>query len=478
MEVLGTIEDFSSVPLGLFEKGFLDSWRWTPDFRQEAREWSRLEVVAMPEGAGRGLHVRLNDPRALTGDAKTILRLAPFYPPEADAVRIRLKVLSGQASIYIGGPTAYYGNSDFFTEPQTIRAEEDPKWVEVVFNFNHPTWRNYRRSGFSTDAPRNYYNRWAQEPVGVYLAPDSLGEFLIDRIDLVALGEGKPFAKFAPGQVDPVQTVADFEDGRRDQVFNLYMSAAEADWFEQSWTRTKPLRFEPMQLAVIDAGLNGRKALECKGRTAEEVHCTGVRTNGAAQSNAISVTLKVDAPEQSNSLVGAGPVVPVDFLIFVAPLERAFPWQSVAASEKLRASGGSGFDYQLTHRTIASRTDLDFAIYQTRRYLVPGEWSRLVLPMVDFTCVYGQGTMRGRLLDHAPLEGREVAAIAWLNPWCRLGLRDAPVVTCIDDLSFVQVPGSAEELRSFWQVPDIKLLRHREEVSPGVRRRHTWLPEE
>jgi len=173
MSVIGMVEDFDSAPVALFQKGFLEINRWSEDFRQRARAWSRIEVVA--EGAGKALRVNVSDPQAFTSGAGSFLRLALCFPPEADALRIRLKVLSGQISIYIGGPTAYYGNSDVFTEPQTIRAMAKPEWVEVVCNFNHPTWRNCRRSGFSTDAPRNYYNRWAQEHAGVFLAPDSLG---------------------------------------------------------------------------------------------------------------------------------------------------------------------------------------------------------------------------------------------------------------------------------------------------------------
>ena len=299
---LGMVENFDSTPIGPFQKGFLEIHRWSEDFRQRARAWSRIEVV--PEGEGKALRVVVSDAQAFTSGAGSFLRLAPYFPPEADALRIRVKVLSGQVSIYIGGPTAYYGNSDVFTEPQTIRASAKPEWVEVVFNFNHPTWRNYRCSGFSTDAPRNYYNRWAQEHVGVFLAPDSLGECLIDDIELIALGEGKTFATFTPAQIQPVKAIADFENGNYDQAFNLYMAAAEAEWFDESWIRTKPLRFEPMQLAVIDTGLDGLKSLECRGRTAEEVHCTGVRTSGAADANAIAVTLNVETPDQRNTLVG------------------------------------------------------------------------------------------------------------------------------------------------------------------------------
>lgn len=470
---LGIVENFDAESAGPFQKGFIEIHRWSEEFRQRARAWSSIDVV--PEGPGKALRVVVSDAQAFTSGAGSLLRLAPYFPPEADALRIRLKVLSGHVSIYIGGPTAYYGNSDVFTEPQNVRAKAKPEWVEVILNFNHPTWRNYRRSGFSTDAPRNYYNRWAQEHVGVFLAPDSLGECIIDDIEVIALGEGKPFAIFSAYQIRPVQTIADFEDGKHDQAFTLYMPAAEAEWFDESWIRSKPLRFEPMTLALIDTGLNGHKSLECRGRTAEEVHCTGVRTTGTADANAIAVKLNVKAPEQRNTLVGTGPVVPLDFLVFVASDGKAFPWQSLSPSAELRAKGGPGFDYNLTHRDIASRMDLDFAIYQTRRYLKPGEWSEQVLPTADFTCVYGQGAMRDRFTQHLPLLCGEVIAVAWLNPWCRLGQRDSPVITCIDELSFVNVPGSPVDHQSFWQVPQIEQLLHHDEDPPGLRIRHFWL---
>ncbi|GEP43212.1 hypothetical protein BGE01nite_25030 [Brevifollis gellanilyticus] len=467
------VEDFDSAPTGTFQKGFLDIHRWTEEFRQRARAWSSIEVT--PEGSGKALRVCVSDPQAFTAGAGSFLRLAPYYPPETDALRLRVKVLTGQVSIYVGGPTAYYGNSDVYSEPQTIHASAKLEWVEIICHLNHPTWRNYRRSGFSTEAPRNYYNRWAQEDVGVFLAPDSLGECLIDDIEILALGEGKPFASFAPEQVQEVKQIVTFEDGKLDHVFNLYMAAAEAEWFDESWIRSRHLRFKPMQLEVNDSGLKGLNVLECKGATAEEVQCTGVRTSGA-DANGIRLTINVHAPGQSNSLVGAGAIVPMDFLVFVAADGQAFPWESLEPSAELRAKGGPGFDYNLTHRVIAARKDLNFAIYQTRRYLKPDEWTHLVLPTADFTCIYGQGSMRDRFLNHDDLRSEEVIAFAWLNPWCRQGRRDEPVTTSVEKLSFVKVPGTAAEHRSFWQVPDVKQLQHRDEESPGLRKLHIWLP--
>ncbi|HBJ83591.1 MAG TPA: hypothetical protein DDZ88_06925, partial [Verrucomicrobiales bacterium] len=91
---LGRVENFDSAPVAPFQKGFLEIHRWNEDFRQRARAWSSIEVV--PEGEGKALRVRVTDPQAFTSGAGAILRLAPYFPPEADALRIRVKVLSGQ----------------------------------------------------------------------------------------------------------------------------------------------------------------------------------------------------------------------------------------------------------------------------------------------------------------------------------------------------------------------------------------------
>lgn len=473
---VGVLIDFDGAKTGVFQRGYLESSRWPAEQQQRAAGWSRMEVVT--EGGGGALRIQVHDAQVFDDGPKSFLRLAPYFPPEADAVRIRLKVMKGKVAVHIGGPTAYYGNSDVFTEPQTARAADKPEWAEVVCNFNHPTWRNHRRAGFSMDAPRNYYSRWAQEPVGVFLTADSGSEVVIDRIDVVALGEGRPFATFAPDQVQKVGTIADFEGAGRDAAFTLYMAAAEAEWFEESWRRSKPLRFEPMRLSLVDAGMEGRKSLSCLGKTAEEVHCAGVQTRGVAEANAIGISLNVDAPGQRNTLAGAGVVMPVDFLVFVAPEGKPFPWERLAASAELRALGGPGFDCQLTHRVIAGDKDLHFAMYQTRRYLKPGEWTRQVLPVADFTCIYGQGDMRARFLNHEPLRSGEVVAVAWLNPWCRVGQRDEPVITQVDEMSFVKVPGTAAEHVSFWQVPDVRRLRHHSEPGQYQGRKHVWLPED
>lgn len=474
--VLGTIIDFAGEAIGPYRQGFLESPRWTEELRRQAAPLSRVEVVEGTDAGRKALRVVVHDPLPFSTGPLALLRLAPYLPPDADVVRIHVTAIAGRFQVHVGGPTAYYANSDVFTAPQTFVAGAEPRRIAVDFNLHHPLWRNYRRAGWSTDANRNYYQRWAQEPMGVFVSSEGAGEFLLERVEVVSRGQGRKFPEFAADQVRTVRTIADFEDDRSPPTFNLYMADGEVEWFEQSWKREKPLRFTPAEIrTTFDADRKSR-VLVASGPAAEEVHCASVKTAGAAEANAFRLELRHDAPDYRNTVVGQGRAEAIDVLVFVAPPDQPFSWDSFGPDPQWRTEGKSGFDYQLSYRAIRARQDADFAVYQTRRYVRPGTWSTLVLPAADFVCVYGSGAYRDRFLQNRPLACDDVMAVAWLNPWCRIGRREATVTVSIDDLAFVNVPGDAESQRSFWQIDDTDQIRWVDETVGTVRRRHMLLP--
>lgn len=468
---LGTVLDFSAVELGPYQRGFFDHWRWDETQRDRARAASNLEIV---ENDGRKcLRVRVTDASLLAPGPLPLLRLAPFYPPEADVLRLHVKVIAGKVRAFAGGPTAYYANSDVYTRTEALAAASEPQWATLDFSLNHPLRRNFRRSGFSTDAERNYYNRWAQEPLGVFLDAGTSGEFLLERVEVLSRGEGRPFPKFASDAVTSVQRISAFEDIRdREALFTLYMAANEVEWFDESWRREKPLRFTPARLEIVDAEETPRgKVLRHRGPSAEEVHCAGIRTAGATEANALRLAVRHDAPDYNNRLVGVGRAEALDVLVIVAPSKRPAVWQAFAASDELRKLPGPGFDFQLSYRILRERQDLDFAVYQTRRYVKPREWTTLVLPAADFVCIYGSGSYRDRFVRNQPLTCGDVTAVAWLNPWCRSGRGNSEVTLELDDLAFVRVPGNPTRLRSFWQLDAGATVEWRELAAPPGRER-------
>lgn len=475
---LGTVAEFARHELGPYRGGFLDHPRRDEDFRRRARAGSTVEIVSDADLDTQVLRVRVTDASLFAEGPLPLLRLAPFYPPEADALRFRVKVVSGKVRAFAGGPTAYYGNSDVFTKSAELSAAVEPQWADLDISLNHPLRRNNRRAGFSTDAERNYYSRWAQEPLGVFLEVGTVGEFLIERIECVSRREGRPFKNYERRDVQTIRWIADFNgDASAEDLFTLYMADGEEEWFEESWRREKPLRFAPQQLEIVPETVYPRrgKVLEAVGTFAEEVHCAGIRTTGAPGANAIRFDVRHDARDYANTVVGWGYAEPLDVLVFVAPQKPATPWQAFAASDELRKLPGPGFDFQFAYRRIRERQDVDFAIYQTRRYLTPREWTTLVLPAADFVCVYGSGAYRERFLRNQPLTCDDVTAVAWLVPWCRAGRSAGGVKLRLDDFVFVRVPGSAAEHRSFWQLPADAKVEWRESSRPPYGRERIML---
>jgi len=456
--VLGTVADFAKVDIGPYQRGYLDFWRWSPEFRKQAESASRVEIVADAPLNKHLLRVEVSDAAIFAQGAVPWLRLAPFYPPEADTLRLRVKVVRGELRAFVGGPTAYYANSDVYTRTERLAAEEQPVWSVLDFDLHHPLRRNYRRAGFSTDAERVMYNRWAQEPLGVFLDAGTNGEFLVESIELIARGMGRPFPAFNAADVKTVKPIANFDAGRLANTFTLYMADGEAEWYDESWKRTRPLRFTPAELSFEHNRERNSDVLVARGPSAEEVHCAGVHTRGTAEANAIQVAVHHDAPEYQNTVVGIGRAEAIDFLVFVAPAKQPDALDRFKASAELRQHAGPGFDYQLSYRLIRNQHDADFAIYQTRRYVTPRTWTTLTLPAADFVCVYGSGSYRERLTKNQPLTCDDVMAIAWLNPWCRAGRGQSAVTLRLDDLAFVHVPGTTDSHRSFWQpAPSINI---------------------
>ena len=97
--------------------------------------------------------------------------------------------------------------------------------------------------------------------------------------------------------------------------------------------------------------------------------------------------------------------------------------------------------------------DLQTKLNHARRFLVKEEWTDLVIPFADFTCIVGAGEYAPWLTEQRPLTGEEMIAVLFLVAFPRAGRGEA--IITVDNIAAVQVPGEPDELRSFWQVPDV-----------------------
>jgi hypothetical protein len=436
--------------------------------------------VSIPKGfdwSGKGWSGNQSQPME---SALLSVLASPFLPPEADAVRMRVKVASGRAIITVGSPVSQMGNSDVFCDPQWVDADKDHEWKNVVISLNHRLIRNYRRPNFTRDLPVIYYTRWAQEPLMLYLLslpeplrPNEETVLFIDQIELLATGEGHPFLSFADSMIVTTSVIADFESTQdMSRVCSVGHGYSIVKSFESGYRRQadarKPDPYPAPQFSLV-AGRDGKKALQAECVWAEEGQIVTVKTSGDTKANAVRFTLKPDYSTKSRTGVAefawnGSKASSVDFIIFVSPKGSDFPWHDLEANGELKqafkASGYTGpenrYDYLLTaeKNTCVTVPDIrqagSFGFYFARRHMKAGTWSSVTIPFSDFICVYGQGACKPLQLQQRSLAPETIAAIGILAPF-----GSGHGTLSLDDITYVHVPDAPEELHSFWQVPDV-----------------------
>jgi len=427
----------------------------------------------------------------------------PYLPPEADAIRMKVKVVSGRTIIAPGCPVSQMGNSDVLCDPQLVEARGDA-WQTVEFSLNNNLVRNFRRANFTKDLPVVYFTRWAQEPIYLYLValPEKLRpaedtEIYIDQVELISKGEGRPFPKIEGSKIKEVSSIADFTNGQgMENVFSVAHGYSISKAFEAGYRRNIPpgassfpeymrktcpfmneegFLYTAPRYSFAD-GPEGRKFLQAECEWAEEGQIITFKTQGDVNANAFKFTLKADYPALSKPSIYSFDVdgkktLAVDIIVFVSPKGADFPWNDIGATDELKQSykdsgykgPGSKYDYLLTtDRSKCIKVGEigqagAFGFYSTRRHVPAGEWSDIVVPFADFICVYGQGSCKDMQAKQLPLSPGNISAIGVLAPY---GTGHGAI--SFQKASYVSVPGNPAELRSYWQVPDpakIKMIK-------------------
>ncbi len=401
----------------------------------------------------------------------------PHLPPEVDVVRLRCKVLEGSFQLSAGGPVIQAGTSDVFADPVEVTAENCKEWRVIDLSLNHRLMRNFRRARYSKDSPVIYHSRWAQEDFCLVGLKKSTGVILIDQIEFVSMGEGRPFPRFEPASIRHVSKICDFEDegdlGRVASIIHGYDSGqGQEDSFVQSWRRNPlepnvarwsdknalKLDHEPVRLGITNGASLGRKALSASAHFAEEHSYGLIRVPREPHANAFRFVMKVtgrspDLRTDPRNYWGTA----VDFLVLVGEESGPFPWDMLAASEELRRHPGPGFDYEISLKRTAGLT---FGYYHARRLFYDDRWTTVVIPFADFACGYGQGPLAETFRKQLPLNGSRIVGIMYTGP-----IRFEMEIV-IDEVSYVHVPGAPEELQSYWQDQDPSTI---------VLTEHSWL---
>lgn len=164
----------------------------------------------------------------------------------------------------------------------------------------------------------------------------------------------------------------------------------------------------PPQLSLKQAG--DRMCLAIRKQFSEEVAFGGLKLRGVDDANAIEVSLRAD-PD-----IPRPREVVVDILLVTSSGGAAgFDWREFAPSDEWRSVPELAFSYYLGG---APPIRQDVAFFHCRRTVQPGTWTRLLLPLRDFLCCYGQGAVSGRAFqEQAAPDPRGMVAIGFLVPF-------------------------------------------------------------
>jgi len=416
----------------------INFWRWTDAEKKAADTFSRIELLADPDRPGKVFQASIQQNLPKTADFYPLFPLVDYLPPEAEALRMRVKVVTGKFELTAGSPTVYFGNSDAYTKTQIL---EPGDWRTIELSLIRDLWRNYRRPIFSRESPLIYYTRWVQEPMRIMVSSQSWGEIWIDDVELIGRGEGKPFPVF------PKEAV------KSRQAFDLaqaFTYATDSREFDLSYTPGKEAMRKPAVLRhegdVLHATLRG----------IEEMSFIAIPAAVPAEANAFRITLTLE-----NEIVGERGNV-LDVVPLIAP-KGQFSWDRFRPSAEQLASGKTGFSYCLSpERTEGS----SWGFYHARRPVPNRERTELVIPFADFICASGTGELRDRHQKQQPLAAGEIVAVALLTPF---GQGRVETAYTIEKVEAVTVAGNEKDWVSYPQADLSKLTLERRQADQGGR---------
>ncbi|HUF61617.1 MAG TPA: hypothetical protein VMN36_06040 [Verrucomicrobiales bacterium] len=550
-EVVETLMDFENPNSSA--TGALTSFRWSDELEEWRGLLSGRERVEDPDAPGNhALRLWVHDAFPWTSESDPgsagfwliefydiLSLLNGFIPPEADALRIRVKPIRGQFRFCLWQIPLTMATGDAYTDLRVAHAlEAGQGWQTIDFPLNHDLQRNFRRRDWSLNSPSTYFTRWIQEVLHVSMVrlpgaeflplesaatePERYSELLLDDLQFVNLGEGAPFlevtedpvrpVQIAPEEIEEVVLAADFEGGERHgRAVTLTLQPAVLEGVEDDGTGgyLKPRYFyAPGNSGGLDVGGDGRidtawhlpatlseaaegsqgifpgggaASLRAVMKGYESQSWFGVEMPGTTEANAVELLVKMSHPQ-----IGLDRLV-VDLLGYTTPVaeRNAFPhdalgrpswspadavpedpavWREVTANAVIdgqtRVLRPLNFDYFFDQPRTRGMAGLSYAFYHARRIVNNGEWSRLVIPLADFQCAWGQRSSEPRFMLQQALDPAELILLVMTSPWRQLR-RDTEFL--VDSIRLVRIPVEGVAHRSYWQHPDVSVFGLRRE---------------
>lgn len=441
--------------LSPFEPRPITSWRWSPEQKANASRFSEMSI-ATDESGSRIWKVRVTSELPFFHPYLELISLGTNYlPPDADAIRLKVRAISGNISLTFGGPTAYFGNSDVFLRPIQIKASEKPSdWFTAEFSLHHGLIRNFRRSSFSRESPTIHYARWTQEPTYAYLLRGSAGEAHFKDIEIIAQGQSQPFPATIIDASKPPHAIVNVSSPQSSsRPFTALVGDTESEFV------STPSQHLPATMSSETDSAEGA-VLKIRGRFSEEVSAVGFDIKPPASGDTFALRIKLDSSIPAH-IAPDTPANPLDILIYESSESSRFEWKPFIRSDDTAHAGPARFDRNLTHANFLRNSDASVAIYHARRFLPQQTWTDLTIPLEDFVCIYAQGHLIAQFQNQQSPRSESLAAIALLPPWPRKGRPESTLnVQTIQLVTRLHPPLQ----RSYYQPPVrpfIKSAKHR-----------------
>jgi hypothetical protein len=156
--------------------------------------------------------------------------------------------------------------------------------------------------------------------------------------------------------------------------------------------------------------------------------------------NAIAVDLRVTSPLPIEQ-------VSIDWLLYESPVDAPLDLERCRPPVDWRDKPDRAFDFYLTEKLLQGQS---YAMHHARRALPNGQWTRVILPLSDFVCVLGSGTMVDKQAKQQSPQ-RDAATVLCFTPSFRQHRQTTTIE--IDRIQWVR--RSSSEPASFRTFPQV-----------------------
>ena len=446
--VLATASDLDG--LAPFGPRPITSWRWSPQQKADASRFSEMSLSS--DGSSSPIwKIRVDPGIPFVLPYLEILSLGTNYlPPEADAVRMKVRAISGTIHLTFGGPTAYFGNSDVFLRPVQITAHQrSSDWTTIELSLHDGLIRNFRRPSFSRTSPTIHYTRWTQEPTYAYLLRGSAGEAHIKDIEIISHGRSQPFPAITLSQTTAPHLIADLSSKHHtSKLFTALIGDTETEFV------SNPDQHPPATITHLTDPTEGPVA-QLKGRFLEEVSAIGIEIPPDTRGDTLHLRARIDSPIPSRIAPNVA-AQPLDILLYESPDPSRFNGSPFVRPTASATHDPTRFDRNLSHANLLKHQDLPLAIYHARRFTSPSTWTDILIPLEDFVCIHAQGSLIERFQRQLPPRPTHLIAVALVPPWPRKGRPETTITLHHIQLVTRINPGTRQ---SYFQVPITMLFR-------------------